>query len=126
MHSCETIIPQGGEGVYTLYYLALTYLMARHRNSACFIATMNRLPYTFSFIFFGILTLVCTYIGLSYFEIGIWGLVLIPLVVQSLYNNWKWNQVVNRYLKTTEYRLMKQGTHDLWQIIRRKLMKGMV
>lgn len=102
------------------------YLMARHRNSACFIATMNRLPYTFSFIFFGILTLVCTYIGLSYFEIGIWGLVLIPLVVQSLYNNWKWNQVVNRYLKTTEYRLMKQGTHDLWQIIRRKLMKGMV
>lgn len=32
------------------------YLMARHRNSACFIAMMNRLPYTFSFIFFGILT----------------------------------------------------------------------
>ena len=24
MHSCETIIPQGGGGVYTLYYLALT------------------------------------------------------------------------------------------------------
>lgn len=99
------------------------YLMARHRNSACFISTMNRLPYTFSFIFFGVLTLICTYIGLAYFNLGLWGIVLIPLMVQSFYNNWKWNQAVNRYLQTTEYGLMKQGTDILWEIIRRRLTK---
>lgn len=99
------------------------YLMARHRNSACFISTMNRLPYTFSFIFFGVLTLICTYIGLAYFNMGLWGIVLIPLMVQSLYNNWKWNQVVNRYLQTTECGLMKQGTDILREIIRRRLTK---
>ena len=96
------------------------YLMTRHRNSACFIATMNKLPYTMSFIIFGVISIVATYIGLSYFNLGLWGLVFIPLVVQSVYNNWKWNQVVNHYLRTTEYRLMKAGTMDLWQIIRKK------
>ena len=99
------------------------YLMARHRNSACFISTMNRLPYTFSFIFFGVLTLICTYIGLAYFNLGLWGIVLIPLMVQSFYNNWKWNQAVNLYLQTTEYGLMKQGTDILREIIRRRLTK---
>lgn len=104
--------------------LALSiYLMSRHRDSACFIATMNRLPYTFSFICFGVISIVATYIGLAYFQLGIWGLVLIPLVVQSIYNNWKWNKVVNHYLRTTEYKLMKAGTADLWQIVRKKLDK---
>ena len=94
------------------------YLMVRHRNSACFIATMNRLPYTF--IFFGILTILFTYIGLAYFYLGIWGIVLIPLVVQSLYNNWKWNQVVNHYLRTTEYSLMRLGSKILFEMIYKK------
>ena len=84
---------------------------------------MNRLPYTFSFIFFGVLTLICTYIGLAYFNLGLWGIVLIPLMVQSLYNNWKWNQVVNRYLQTTEYGLMKRGSEILWEIVHKKWTK---
>lgn len=96
------------------------YLMSRHRNSACFISTMNKLPYTFSFIFFGTLSLLLTYIGLSRFGLGIWGLVMIPLLVQSVYNNWKWNQAVNRYLGTNEFQLMKNGTKDLLDIVRRR------
>lgn len=84
---------------------------------------MNRLPYTFSFIFFGILTLLCTYIGLSRFGLGLWGIVLIPLVVQSLYNNWKWNQVVNHYLRTTEYGLMKSGLKILLEMACKKWKK---
>ena len=104
--------------------LALSiYLMVRHRNSACFISTMNKLPYTFSFIFFGIVSISATYIGLAYFHLGLWGLILIPLVVQSIYNNWKWNQVVNRYLHTTEIKLMRQGTADLLRGIGNKIFK---
>lgn len=104
--------------------LALSiYLMVRHRNSACFISTMNKLPYTFSFIFFGIISISATYIGLAYFHLGLWGVILIPLVVQSIYNNWKWNQVVNRYLHTTEIKLMRQGTADLLRGIGNKIFK---
>ena len=104
--------------------LALSiYLLNRHRSSACFISTMNKLPYTFSFIFFGIISISATYIGLAYFHLGLWGLILIPLAVQSIYNNWKWNQVVNRYLHTTEIRLMRQGTADLMRIVGNKIFK---
>lgn len=104
--------------------LALSiYLMVRHRNSACFISTMNKLPYTFSFIFFGIVSISATYIGLAYFHLGLWGLILIPLVVQSIYNNWKWNQVVNRYLHTTEISLLWQGTLDLLNIVKARLKR---
>lgn len=63
------------------------------------------------------------YIGLSHFSLGLWGIVLIPLVVQSLYNNWKWNQVVNHYLRTTEYGLMKSGLKILQEIARKKWRK---
>ena len=104
--------------------LALSiYVMVRHRDSACFISTMNRLPYTFSFIFFGIISISATYIGLAYFHLGLWGLILIPLAIQSIYNNWKWNQVVNRYLHTTEIKLIRQGTADLLRIVVNKVFR---
>ena len=37
-------------------------------NNSC---TMNKLPYTFSVIFFGIISISATYIGLAYFYIGL-------------------------------------------------------
>ena len=100
------------------------YLLNRHRNSTSFIVTMNKLPYTFSFIFFGIISISATYIGLAYFHLGLWGLILIPLAVQSIYNNWKWNMMVNRYLHTTEIKLMRQGTADLVRIIGNKIFES--
>lgn len=39
-------------------------------NNSC---TMNKLPYTFSVIFFGIISISATYIGLAYFRLGLWG-----------------------------------------------------
>ncbi|WP_293989347.1 O-unit flippase-like protein [uncultured Megasphaera sp.] len=99
------------------------YLLSRHRNSAAFISTMNKLPFTFSFIFFGIISISATYIGLAYFHLGLWGLILIPLAVQSIYNNWKWNQVVNRYLHTTEIKLMRQGTAELMRMVGEKIFR---
>ncbi len=42
----------------------------------------------------------------------------------TFYNNWKWNQVVNRYLHTTEFKLMRQGTADLMRIIGNKIFKS--
>lgn len=68
------------------------------------------MKYTSNFIFFGVISISATYIGLAYFHLGLWGLILIPLAIQSIYNNWKWNQVVNRYLHTTEISLMRQGS----------------
>lgn len=40
------------------------------------------------------------------------------------YNNWKWNMVENRYLHTTEIKLMRQGMADLMRIIGNKIFKS--
>ena len=50
-------------------------------------------------------------------------MILIPLAVQSLYNNWKWNMVVNRYLETNEWQLILDGAMDLIHGISRIVME---
>ena len=88
------------------------FLMARHRWAACLISTWNTLPYTFAFIFFGILSMIATYIGLAFFNLGIVGLICIPLAVESFYNNWKWVVVVNRFYNISELDTLKFGMRE--------------
>ena len=89
------------------------FLFVRHRDSAWFISTMNKLPYTFSFTIFGILSITCTFIGLYFFNLQIWGLILIPFVCQAAFNNWYWNFAVNKYLGTNEFKLISSGLLQL-------------
>lgn len=93
--------------------LAINMLfLQRHRISASFIANMNRLPYVKSFIFWGIVSLIVSYIFMKYFNWGIYALIILPLIVQSLYNNWKWNTVVNNYLNMNELNLLIYGYQE--------------
>lgn len=98
-----------------------TFLLTRHRNSAWFISTMNTIPYTFSFIFFGIISLIGAYISMQYYHMGLYGLIIAPLIIQSIYNNWHWNKKVNHYLNTTEWRILHLGIRELWSGFCRKL-----
>lgn len=98
------------------------FLIARHRWAACLISTWNTLPYTFAFIVFGVLSVLSTYIGLALFELGITGLICIPLVVESLYNNWKWVVVVNKFYNITEFDTLTFGFRELVVIIRKKII----
>ena len=97
-------------------YIVLAFsmwLMCRHGNSTWFISTMNKLPFTFSFVLSGIASIILTFVFMDYFRMGVWGLILGTLIVQSLYNNWKWNYVVNEYLDTNEWLLVKSGIKSL-------------
>lgn len=98
------------------------FLIARHRWAACLISTWNTLPYTFAFIVFGFLSVLSTYIGLALFELGITGLICIPLVVESFYNNWKWVVVVNKFYNITELDTLTFGFRELVVIIRKKII----
>ena len=39
-----------------------------------------------------------------------------PMIIQWLYNNWKWNLYVNNLLKTTEYELVKMVYMNLYVV----------
>lgn len=86
------------------------------------ISTWNTLPYTFAFIVFGVLSVLSTYIGLAFFDLGITGLICIPLVVESFYNNWKWVVVVNKFYNITELDTLTFGFRELVVIIRKKII----
>ena len=101
--------------INTILFILLAlnmFLIQRHRISASFIANMNKLPYVKSFIFYGMLSLLMSYIFMKYFGLGIYALVVLPLIVQSLYNNWKWNMIVNDYLKVNELELLIEGYRE--------------
>lgn len=100
------------------------FLMARHRISASFISTTNQLPYTFSFIFFAILSTLAIYIGLSHFHVQLIEVILIPLCIQAVYNHWKWNMVVNKKLNFNELTLFLFGSKELFIYIRTKFVKA--
>lgn len=98
-------------------------LLTRHRNSAWLISTMNTLPYTFAFIAYAILSVIATYIGLSLFNLGIMGLICIPMIVESIYNNWHWNVAVNRYFGISELDIVMTGVIESKEIIRKLYQK---
>lgn len=100
-------------------------LLTRHRNSAWFISTMNTLPYTFAFIAYAILSVIASYLGLALFNLGIMGLICIPLLVESIYNNWYWNVVVNQYLEISELDIVRTGVIESKEILR-KLYKLLI
>lgn len=104
--------------------LALSMLfMTRHRYAACLISTWNTLPYTFAFILFGVLSVLGTYIGLAFFHLGIIGLIGIPFIIESLYNNWKWVVVVNRFYHISEFETVKFGYSEVKRLLRSKFKR---
>lgn len=98
------------------------FLMTRHRHACWLISTWNTLPYTFAFILFGILSVISTYIGLAFFHLGILGLIWIPMIIESLYNNWNWVVVVNRFYNITELDTLEFGIEEVFAMIRKKII----
>ena len=70
--------------VFALLALHL-FLVDRHRLWACLIATTNQLPYTRAFILSGLAGTCAAWIALRA-GWGIYGLILPPFLIQSLYN----------------------------------------
>ena len=66
--------------------------------------------------------MIATYIGLAFFNLGIVGLICIPLAVESFYNNWKWVVVVNRFYNISELDILKFGFRELADVIRKKII----
>mgnify|MGYP001218647726 CR=1 FL=1 len=99
---------------YIFIILAINFLfIQRHRLSTSFISNMNKLPYVNSFIISSILGVIITFCIMKYFNGGILALIVVPLIIQTLYNNWKWNKVVNFYLGINELILIKIGYNEL-------------
>lgn len=86
------------------------FLLGRHRSSGGIIVMTNQLPYTKAFILSAVFGFLLSAFFTGYCGWGIYGLILGPLFVQSLYNNWYWNHYVAKRLGTTEFGFVRDGT----------------
>lgn len=73
--------------IYDIYHLFASY-----------ISTYNTLPYTKSFIITAIVSVFVSFIFVDVFKMGIWALILSPLIVNLAYCGWYWPRYVIRRL----------------------------
>lgn len=99
------------------FILMFYYMLFQHqRLNASFLSNFNILPYVKSFIVSSALGLLFAYISMSLFSgYELYALVLSQILVQSLYNNWKWPLVVCKVLGVRYFQVILNGISILRQ-----------
>lgn len=108
-----------------LYLLILLqiFLWGYYGLYCSFISSYNSLPYTKTFIISSLVTVVLSVCLVKFTNLGIWALVISPIVV-SLYNVWKWPRYVKKnYIYATDFEMMKLGTRELTEVARSYFLK---
>lgn len=77
-----------------LMYSLIRFLESNHSNFATLLVANNNVPYMKAALFSGFFTLVGLLVVLKYTDWGLWGIVLVPGIVQGVYQNWKWPKEV--------------------------------
>ena len=76
---------------------------------ASLISTFNILPYTRSFIISSVIAVLLSYFLTKYTDLGIWALVISPLIVAFSYNLWKWPLYVLKLYNVSLFTFTKNG-----------------
>ena len=118
----KLIKPDKEFDVLVICALALYELLLKFQNCcASFISNTNHIPYMKAFVLSAIAGIGVSVILLSWFHMGIWGLILGQAIAQLVYNNWKWPHVVcENYLETSFGSLFVDGFQALKSEFKRK------
>lgn len=90
-----------------VFFLALVNQV--YHYCASLISTFNTLPYTKAFIISSVVAVLFSFFLTKYTGIGIWGLVLAPLLVAFSYNVWKWPLYVLNLYDVSLFTFIKNG-----------------
>jgi O-antigen/teichoic acid export membrane protein len=96
MLGSETVLPSK---VILVLYCLVVFLETNHSLFSSFLVTNNEIPFVKSTLFAGALIAIFTYLLLRFTDFGLLIVVIVPLLVQLAYNNWKWPYVVCNYFQ---------------------------
>lgn len=94
--------------VMILYFIHML-LENFHSMCASMIVTNNEVPFVRAAIISGIIIIMCNVFTLQFTSLGLLGVVLGQLVVQSAYNHWKWPLWIFKELSLNPYKLVNMG-----------------
>lgn len=73
-----------------LIVFLLLFIDKIYHLCASLISTFNTLPYTKAFFYSSIISVAVSYILAGYTPLGLWGILISPIVVAACYNMWRW------------------------------------
>jgi hypothetical protein len=84
-----------------IYIIVLVYMCMYQIYHLCasYISTYNIIPYNKAFIISSIVSVLLSYVFAKFTNIGIWSIILAPIIVTIAYNLWKWPIYVLKYTK---------------------------
>lgn len=98
--------------VLTLYCL-MVFLETNHSLFSSFLVTNNEIPFVKATLIAGLLITIFTYLMLRFSDLGIFSVVIVPFVIQLVYNNWKWPYVVCQYFQVNYWQFTLIGFSNL-------------
>jgi O-antigen/teichoic acid export membrane protein len=81
-----------------VFFSIISLLEQNHSLFASMITTGNTVPFVIPSLVAGLFIIVGTYLVIKYTDFGLFGMILVPGVVQICYANWKWPLVVCKEL----------------------------
>ena len=101
--------------IVILVYMFIYYI---YHLFSSYISTFNRLPYTTSFIVTAFASVILSFLLAQYTEMGIWALIIAPILTSLVYNAWKWPyHVIYELCGSNIGEFMVQGTRNLGSYI---------
>ena len=77
-----------------ILYCIVVFLETNHSLFSSFLVTNNEIPFVKATLVAGTMITIFTFLFLKFTDYGLMSVVLVPLVIQLAYNNWKWPYVV--------------------------------
>ena len=99
------------------------FLWAFYGLFCSYISSYNKLPYSNTLIVSSLITVVLSICLVKSTDLGIWALVISPIIV-SMYNLWKWScYVMKNYLYMNTFEMIKLGTIELTEYVDSNFVK---
>lgn len=108
------------------FLVVLLVYMLFYKNQilhASYIAGTNRIPYMKAYLISGIVTVLLTSALLMYSKLGIWSLAIAPIMVEMVYDYWKWPGFVLGELQMNVLDVVRYGYSGIKQVIVRQKYK---
>lgn len=99
-----------------LVVFLLLFIDKIYHLCASLISTFNTLPYTKAFFISSVCSVFLSYFLSKYTQMGLWGIMLAPIIVSSTYNVWKWPSYVLNLYGVSLSSFMQSGIDYIKQI----------
>jgi hypothetical protein len=102
-------------------YSIVSLLEQNHSLFSTLIVIRNNVPFVKSSLLAGFFIFFGTYIVLEHLQFGLFGLILVPGVVQIVYANWKWPLVVCKEMKISFWSFLTTSFCEVLQYSKREI-----